>query len=182
MNWQKGKFSQILLRIAIILCVSLLCFTSIGITTAKYFSKSHADDIASVACFSPSLVSDSNIDISGIKKPGDSVECNFKVQNYSDDSVSDVAMKYKIILKTTGNLPLRFTVLDSDESVIAVWSCDGTGGNREYEYECPLVFGPGASQFHDYKLKSEWLGSQNGAQFAGLTDAVYVSVKWEQVD
>ncbi len=182
MHWQKCKISQILLRIAIILCVSLLCITSIGQTTAKYISEGHADAIASVACFSPSLVSDSNIDISGIKKPGDSVECNFKVQNYSDDSVSGVAMKYKIILKTTGNLPLRFTVLDRYGNVIVVWTCNGADGKREYEYDCPLFLSPGTAQAHDYILRAEWLDSQNGAQFSGLTDAVYLATEWEQID
>lgn len=182
MNRQKWNISRISLRIAIILCVFLLCLASIGQTAAKYLSGGRADAIAAAARFSPSLVSDSNIDISGIKKPGDSVECSFKVQNYSGGNVSGVAMKYKMILKTSGNLPLSFTVLDSHGSVIAVWTCNGTDGKREYEYESPLVFSPGVAKAHEYKLKAEWSDSQNGAQFAGLTDAVYLAAEWEQID
>lgn len=182
MHWQKGNLSWKVLHTAIILCVLFLCFTAIGTATAYYVSESHAGDTASVAHFSPSLVSDSNIDISEIKKPGDSVECSFKVQSDSDYRGSDVAMQYKIILQTTGNLPLRFTVLDSYESVIAVWTCNGADGNCEYEYECPLVFSPGVAQTHDYKLRAEWASSENGAQFSGMTDAVCLSVVWEQID
>ena len=37
-------------------------------------------------------------------------------------------------------------------------------------------------QAHDYKLKAEWSNTQNDSKFSGMTDAVYVSVKWEQVD
>ena len=179
---QKGRIPRKLLHTAVIICVAVLCLTSVGITSAKYISQSHGNDSASVACFSPSLVYDNNIDISDIKKPGDSTEKTFKVQNFSGDSVSEVTIKYTITLETTGNLPLRFTICDVSESNSVIWTCDGISGNQKYKYECPLVFSPGTTQSHAYQLKAEWPAGQNGAQFAGLTDAVYVSVKWEQVD
>ena len=179
---QKGRIPRKLLHTAIIICVAVLCLTSVGITSAKYISQSHGNDSASVACFSPSLISENNIDISGIKKPGDSTEKPFKVQNFSGDSVSEVTMTYTITLKTTGNLPLCFTLLDADGNTLAVWTCDGISGNQKYEYECPFVFSPGVAQAHDYKLKAEWSNTQNDSKFSGMTDAVYVSVKWEQVD
>lgn len=182
MRVHKGKIPQRLLHAAIILCAVVLCLTSIELALAKYISEGNANDSASVARFSPSLISDDDINISDIKKPGNSTEKAFTVQNFSSDSVSEVAMKYKIVLETTGNLPLRFTVLDSDESVIAVWICDGISGDQKYEYECPLVFSPGTVQAHNYKLKAEWPDAQNEAKFSGTTDAVSLSVVWEQVD
>ena len=182
MHSQKGRIPRKLLHTAVIICVAVLCLTSVGITSAKYISQSHGNDSASVARFSPSLISENNIDISGIKKPGDSTEKPFKVQNFSGDSVSEVTMTYTITLKTTGNLPLCFTLLDADGNTLAVWTCDGISGNQKYEYECPFVFSPGVAQAHDYKLKAEWSNTQNDSKFSGMTDAVYVSVKWEQVD
>ena len=183
MYWQKGKISRVLWHITIILCVSLLCLTSIGQTTAKFVSEGHAGATASVARFSPSLVSDSNIDISGIKKPGDSTEKTFTVQNFSGDNVSEVTMKYTISLKTTGNLPLCFTLLDANGNSLKVWDCNGTNGQREYKYESlTTVFSPGTPQSHTYQLKAEWSNTQNDSKFSGMTDAVYLSVKWEQVD
>ena len=182
MHSQKGRIPRKLLHTAVIICVAVLCLTSVGITSAKYISQSHGNDSASVACFSPSLISENNIDISGIKKPGDSTEKTFTVQNFSGDSVSEVTTKYTISLKTTGNLPLTFTLLDANGNSLKVWDCNGTNGQREYKYECPLVFSPGTTQSHAYQLKAEWPAGQNGAQFAGLTDAVYLSVIWEQVD
>ena len=180
---QKGRIPRKLLHTAIIICVAVLCLTSVGITSAKYISQSHGNDSASVACFSPSLISENNIDISDIKKPGDvSTEKTFKVQNFSGDSVSEVTMTYTITLKTTGNLPLTFTLLDANGNSLAVWDCDGTNGQREYKYECPLVFSPGTTQSHAYQLKAEWSNTQNDSKFSGMTDAVYLSVKWEQVD
>ena len=91
-------------------------------------------------------------------------------------------MKYTISLKTTGNLPLCFTLLDADGNSLEVWDCNGTNGQQEYKYESPTVFSPGTTQSHAYQLKAEWSNTQNDSKFSGMTDAVYVSVKWEQVD
>ena len=70
MHSQKGNFAQKLLHMAIVVGLSVLCLTSIEMASAKYISQSHGNDSASVARFSPSLISENNIDISGIKKPG----------------------------------------------------------------------------------------------------------------
>ena len=91
-------------------------------------------------------------------------------------------MKYTISLKTTGNLPLCFTLLDADGNSLEVWDCNGTNGQQEYKYESLTVFSPGTPQSHTYQLKAEWSNTQNDSKFSGMTDAVYVSVKWEQVD
>ena len=183
MHSQKGRIPRKLLHTAVIICVAVLCLTSVGITSAKYISQSHGNDSASVARFSPSLISENNIDISDIKKPGDSTEKTFKVQNFSGNSVSEVTMKYTISLKTTGNLPLCFTLLDADGKTLKEWNCNGTSGKQEYTYQTDsFIFSPGTPQSHAYQLKAEWLNTQNDSKFSGMTDAVYVSVKWEQVD
>ena len=149
MHSQKGRIPRKLLHTAVIICFAVLCLASIEMASAKYIFQSHGNDSASVACFSPSLIAENNIDISDIKKPGDSTEKTFKVQNFSGDSVSEVTMKYKIILKTTGNLPLTFTLLDGEETVLETWDCDGISGKQEYKYESPTVFSPGVAQTHD---------------------------------
>ena len=182
MHSQKGRIPRKLLHTAVIICVAVLCLTSVGITSAKYISQSHGNDSASVACFSPSLISENNIDISDIKKPGDSTEKTFKVQNFSGGSVSEVTMTYTITLKTTGNLPLTFTLLDANGNSLKVWDCNGTNGQREYKYESPTVFSPGVAETHDYTIRAQWQSDRNAARFSGMTDAVYLSVIWEQVD
>lgn len=184
MHSQKGRIPRKLLHTAVIICVAALCLASIEIASAKYIFQSHGNDSASVACFSPALINENNIDISGIKKPGDSTTKTFEVRNYSGDSgVSEVTIKYTISLKTTGNLPLRFTLLDTHGHSLKVWECNGTNGQQEYKYESlTTVFSPGTPQSHTYQLKAEWSNTQNDSKFSGMTDAVYVSVKWEQVD
>lgn len=183
MHSQKGRIPRKLLHTAVIICVAALCLASIEMASAKYIFQSHGNDSASVARFSPALINENNIDISDIKKPGDSTTQTFKVQNFSGDSgVSEVTIKYTISLKTTGNLPLTFTLLDADGNSLEVWDCNGTNGQREYQYESPTVFSPGVAETHDYTIRAQWQSDRNAAQFSGMTDAVYVSVKWEQVD
>lgn len=184
MSPQKVNVSRRLLRTAIGLCLAAICLASIGMAFAKYNSEANAHDSANAALFSPSLSSDENIDVSGIKKPGDDiVEKSFQVHNSSGGNVSEVAMKYKIILKTTGNLPLTFTLLDGEGTVLETWDCNGTSGKQEYIFENnTLCFNAETSEHHDYKLQVEWQGEKNNARFSGMTDAIYLSVIWEQVD
>ncbi|MGM9644727.1 MAG: hypothetical protein ACI3X1_06540 [Eubacteriales bacterium] len=180
---QKVSASRRLLRTAIALCLAAICFTSVGVSFAKYNSEANAHDSANAALFSPLLSSDENIDVSGIKKPGDEVEKTFRVHNSSGGKPSEVTMKYKIILKTTGNLPLIFTLLDGEGTVLKTWDCDGTSGKQEYIFENnSLCFNAETSEHHDYKLKVEWQGDRKDADFSGMTDAVYLSVIWDQVD
>ena len=183
MRPNKGQIPREFLRMAIFVCLVALYLTSVEFASAKFVSEASAADGATAAQFSPSLIYENNIDILGIKKPGDSTEKTFTVQNFSGDSVSEVTIKYKIVVKTTGNLPLKFSILDGGRNSVAVWPYDGISGEHEYTYETDsLIFSPGVNGPHSYTLKAEWPAEENGAQFAGLTDAVYLSVVWEQVD
>ena len=177
----KGKISRNLIRIVAAICAFSACLTMIGITLARYVSESNADGNATVALFSPSWVSE-NIDISGVKKPGDRVEKNFEIRNYTGDNLSEVCIQYKIVLKTTGNLPLHFALLDKSTLQLQSWDCAGDSGECTFEYESLSVFAPATKQSHGYKLLVEWNSEQNGAQFAGAVDAVCIEVEWTQGD
>ena len=181
MAFLKGKISRNLIRIVAAICTFSACLTTIGITLARYVSESNADGNATVALFSPSWVSE-NIDISGVKKPGDRVEKNFEIRNYTGDNLSEVCIQYKIVLKTTGNLPLHFALLDKSTLQLQSWDCAGNSGECTFEYESLSVFAPATKQSHGYKLLVEWNSEQNGAQFAGAVDAVCIEVEWTQED
>ena len=178
----KGKISRNLIRIVASICAFSACLTMIGITLARYVSESNADGNATVALFSPSWVSE-NIDISGVKKPGDRVEKNFEIRNYTKDNhLSEVCVRYKIVLKTTGNLPLHFALLDKSTLQLQSWDCAGNSGECTFEYASSSVFAPATKQSHGYTLLVEWNSEQNGAQFAGAVDAVCIEVEWSQGD
>ncbi|MGM9601144.1 MAG: hypothetical protein ACI3W5_06135 [Faecousia sp.] len=182
MGSRKGKIPRILCWAAIAFSAIALCLTSMGRSSAKYASQSSGGAGTSVAQFSPSFVSE-YIDITAIQKPGDTVVKPFSVRNYTGSTVTEVTPKYQIVVKTTGNLPLRFSILNSVGQTVKTFSCSGTDGKQTYEYAADtLVFGPGEQLSHGYQLRVEWPAGQKDAQFADMTDAVYVSVVWEQVD
>ena len=45
-----------------------------------------------------------------------------------------------------------------------------------------MVFDAGTKEARTYQLTAAWGSDRNGAAFAGLSDAVYISVEWEQLD
>lgn len=179
MNTKKSPLK--LLYAIMILCFLLLCLSLISQVFAMYISKVNSSSSAVVACFNPSFTSD-KITITGINQPGDSDICSFKVQNYTDETVSEVSMKYKIKIKTTGNLPLVFTLNDNYGNAICVWDCDGISGEVNYVYESTNTFNASVANYYEYSIEARWQAERNDAKFAGMSDVIYISVEWEQID
>lgn len=180
----KPHYPVLVFRVAALLvCLVLITTYLLSGAYSKFFSGASGGDNARVARFSPAFNS-AEINVEN-RLPGYSAEIPFTVQNSSDDKVPEVAMKYKIVLKTTGNIPLKFTLLDKDGNQLNSdsWDCNGTSGEQKYYYtNDTLVFGVGTKASIDYKLKIEWPIEIKGAQFSGMTDAVYLSVEFEQID
>ena len=184
----KPHYPVLVFRIAALLaCLTLITTYLLSGAYSKFFSGASGSDSARVARFSPKFTSTGIIienQLPGFPDiPNNSYEIPFEVKNTSDDKVSEVAIKYKIVLKTTGNIPLKFTVCKSDGSNSKEFNCNGTSGEQKYYYtNDTLVFGVGTKASIDYKLKIEWPSDKNDAQFSGMTDAVYLSVEFEQID
>lgn len=181
MAFRKSKIPQNLIRIIAATCIVSVCLAAVGITVARYVSENIVGGNATVALFSPSWVAE-DMDISNVKNPGGRVEKDFEIRNYTGDAPSEVCVRYKIILKTTGNLPLHFAILDKSTQERQSWDCAGDGGECTYEYESASMFDPATKQSHGYTLLVEWKSAQNGAQFAGVVDAVCIEVEWVQGD
>ena len=186
----KPYYPALVFRIAALLaCLTLISTYLLSGAYSKFYNTAFGGDSARVARFSPDFTSAEMIKVSN-QLPGfpnvtdNSYYIDFTVKNTSDDKVSEVAMKYKIVLKTTGNIPLKFTLLDSaGTTTLQTWDCNGTSGKRTYEYtDASLVFGVGTQEKDEYKLKIEWPSDRKDAQFSGLTDAVYLEVEFEQID
>lgn len=175
-------YPVLVFRIAALLaCLTLMTTYLLSGAYSKFFSGASGGDGARVARFSPGFTSAKVLDFE--KTPGYNAEIGFSVQNYSDDSLPETAMKCKIVLKTTGNIPLTFTLTDSAENPLQTWECDGTSGEQLYEYsDSSLVFSMGVKQSQAYKLKAEWKSDKKDARFSGMTDAVYVEAVFEQID
>ena len=178
----KLHYPVLVFRIAALLaCLTLMTTYLLSGAYSKFFSGASGGDGARVARFSPEFTSAKVLAFE--KTPGYNAEIGFSVQNYSDDSLPETAMKCKIVLKTTGNIPLTFTLTDSSENPLQTWECDGTSGKKLYEYsDSSLVFSMGVKQSQAYKLKAEWKSDKKDARFSGMTDAVYVEAVFEQID
>lgn len=178
----KPHYPVLFFRIAALLaCLTLITTYLLSGAYSKFFSGASGGDGASVARFSPDFTSAKVLDFE--KTPGYNAEIDFSVQNYSDENLPETAMKYKIILKTTGNIPLKFTLCKSDGSAVGYFTCDGVSGEKNYEYtDSSLVFGTGVKQSQAYKLKAEWKSDKKDARFSGMTDAVYLEAVFEQID
>lgn len=184
----KPHYPVLVFRVAALLaCLTLITTYLLSGAYSKFFSGASGGDGARVARFSPNFTS--TIITVENQLPGfpdvlnNFYEIPFTVQNFSGDKISETAMKCTIVLKTTGNMPLKFTVCKSDGSDSKEFICNGTSGEQIYEYtNDTLVFGVGTKETQNYKLKIEWSSGNKDAQFSGMTDAVYLEAVFEQVD
>ena len=178
----QSHYPVLVFRVAALLaCLTLITTYLLSGAYSKFFSGASGGDSARVARFSPDFTSAKVLDFE--KTPGYNAEIDFTVQNYSDENPPETAMKCRIILKTTGNIPLTFTLTDSAENPLQTWECDGTSGEKLYEYsDSSLVFSMGVKQSQAYKLKAEWKSDKKDARFSGMTDAVYLETVFEQID
>ena len=179
----KSHYPVLVFRIAALLvCLVLITTYLLSGAYSKFYTSASGGDSARVAHFSPDFTSTKVIDFENAT-PGYTDEIDFTVQNYSGEEIPEVAMKYKIVLKTTGNIPLKFTLLNGEGNQLETWNCNGTSGEQIYGYtNDSLVFSVERKETRNYKLKIEWPSDRNNAQFSGMTDAIYLAAEFEQID
>lgn len=177
-------YSVLFMRIAAILgCLTLVTLYLLSGAYSKFYSSDLSADNARVAEFSPDFTFAQVLDVEENATPGYTAETEFSVKNFSGEKMPEVAMKYKIILKTTGNIPLKFTVCKIDGSLSQDFICDGISGKQEYVYSNDsFVFGANSKETQTYKLKAVWQAEKNDARFSGMTDAVCLEVEFLQID
>lgn len=116
----------------------------------------------------------------------------FKVVNYKDNAVSEVALDYEITVETTGNLPLKFELAaagaDAAGTTVQTGAILATGDGAKSQTltgGCfPLITDAGGNaltkQAHTYTLTVTWPKAQSDAGYADEIDLVTVSVSARQ--
>lgn len=171
---------SITIRAAIVLLVLLLIslYISSGYL-AKYINDDFDDNVSKVAKFD-FVINEGEIlelDLSGIKGPGDSQEYTFAV---SASENNNVALDCEVKLETSNNLPLNITITP-DGSTPA--ETDATIGNGVVYSIYSQTFVAPNSQYSDiFTINVSWPESANDNKYTGLVEAICLSVNCEQVD
>ena len=154
--------------------VAITMFT--GATLSRYMVTVTGGGIASVAAAQLSTeILSSTEDL----LPGGVKELTFEVTNSSEEINSDVNLDYGIIVSSTGNLPLSYSLQCGEIS-------SGTGISSEavtLNEEITGGFLPGGSRIvHTYTLTVEWPSESNSAVLADEIDMITVTIKAVQSD
>lgn len=163
-----------------LLCLGLVCALGLGLTYARYSSAITGTGKATVA----KVTLDSKADLSNVLQgmtPGAECTVSLMVSNAKDSNMSEITQEYSVIVKTTGNLPLEFTLENSgsageetyvnpesatDENNSRTWS----GGRMPHSKKVT----------HNYTLKVRWPEEKKDATYADEIDKVTLTIDAKQ--
>lgn len=170
--------SRIAAYLALLAAVTLLVT---AVTYSRYQTQVNGNAIASIAAWE-SESGTVDLDVSSLK-PGGKKEYVFQVSNAKDGRVSEVSQDYAVTVKTTGNLPLTFTLSVAEGASaasgtkvtvgqIAIQNGTGTltGGSLPHSVET----------VHEYILTAEWPADQTDTKYADEIDMVTLCVDAHQ--
>lgn len=172
---------KIIYTAAILFCLVL---TSCWLTSnlyARYATKTSGDDHARVALFgqNESITLPENFINSLV--PGDSNEYQITVSNYSSAGTSEVAQEYDVEVVTAGNLPLVYSLVQEDGTVIGSFKAGGSKKEHSFSAE-QMKFGTSKPQSHIYRLKVEWPKNENASKWEEIPDFTEVRINVRQMD
>lgn len=166
--------------LAYLLILSSAGLLIIGPTYAKYVSEVDGKGSGSVAAWGSDFTETNSIDLSQLK-PGKEIKYQFNVTNVKDGKTSEVSQEYSIILNTTGNLPLTYTLTANTSS--SSGSYVNVGELKIENGICTLTGGTlphTESTTHDYTLTISWPADKNDASYADEIDLVTLTVNAQQ--
>lgn len=112
--------------------------------------------------------------------PGKSAGISFSVTNEKEGSVSEVAQTYTVTVRSSGNLPLTFTLAPSGGTPAGVGTQIAetvlTAGTPAAQGSFPA----GTGCVHAYTLTVAWPKEENSADYANEIDALQIEVRTEQ--
>lgn len=178
----KPKKSRLLQYLLLAVLATGLAATG---TLAKYTSLFSANAIMQVAAFAGGGTVDFDIELESMT-PGTVRTMQFKVQNYDEEQDCEVALNYDIEVKTTGNLPLSFSLVgakqsgDSCEKSVLAGALDSSlkavGGKLPVAADTTN----GGRKQHVYELSVSWPEGETDEDYSREIDMVTVIVTTTQ--
>lgn len=178
----KGRLWLYLLYLAV---VSLL-ITSVIL--ARYATTVKGNAAASVAAWS-GTTQNATVEISNISPTSGQKTYVFNVQNIKDGKISDVAQIYDLTVKTTGNLPLTYTLTGNagTDGSIGIFNpsdgkmtAKGTNTTSIKVTGSKLPFGGATGRKHTYTLTVNWDSANKNANASQEVDLITIVVEAQQ--
>lgn len=176
-------------KLSIIMIVGILLIGSLAIfpnTFSRYITNGSSEAKINVA-FSLLNVEDLNttIKLDEILPNDQYQEYYFAVKNFDDEGDRiDVKMKYKLVLRTTTNIPITYEIYNGDGTQLAVTTEEivddyGTIFNQFTSGEIQVPFN--VDQTNTFKLRYKLSSAYKNESYADLSDLIEVKVEAEQV-
>lgn len=171
------------MRVAAFLLVAALATACVvGGTLARYTAGDTSSDSARVAIFGHSEFINMETDWTAGLVPGITRTYDLAVTNGDDDRTSEVAQRYSIVLTTSGNLPLTYTLAPADGSaVLGSFTESATTATHTFSSDS-MAFAASQQSSHEYKLTVNWPAEKNDASLAGVPDFIQIDIDVEQID
>lgn len=163
-----------------LLLLTVACTLVLGVTYSRFSSQINGAATAETA----SVALDSRIDLSETLKgmaPGEFREVALAVTNQKDSQISEVAQNYTVTIKTTGNLPLTYTLTPMTEEPGQQYATQQTQPEkgRTIWSGGVLPYSETATE-HTYTLRVEWPVGQKNEALADEIDLVTLVVDAQQ--
>lgn len=174
----------------VLLAVTMISSSLAGGVISKYTMSDHSASTARVAKFSFDLA-DTNathvVDLSGIRKPGDSVVYDFVVT-----SGSEVSLRYWVILALNGSMPLECSITKGGASVLSTTVAElntkmtaaaGSAATPLVKATAAQTMTPNPASGTTYRLTVTWPADENDLDYANNSVAeLKLQVLAQQVD
>lgn len=188
---RKGKRSGI---IRCLLYVALVTSVVTSVTLAKYSAGIDGVATGVVAAFVSNTSQDLEVPLSDLLSPGSTQSADFTITNYNSetDMDSDILLGYEIEIKTTGNLPLRFSLTgqkenadgtaDEDDANSVLVDCtDFSSTLKAAGGRLPVVQLSGRKK-HVYTLEITWPADLADDGYSDEIDRVAVTITTMQLN
>ena len=187
MKTQRKKHNRLWVYL---LYLGLVTTLILSVTLARYVSTADGTGTATVAAMAGGGEPIQMI-LDDMLPGGEPKTLEFQVVNYNGDTVSEVALGYEIMVETTGNLPLQFTLTASKaEGADPAGTTVGAGAILENGDGARFQTLSGgfipiakdktgdalAKQAHTYTLTVTWPKENNNKGYADEIDLVTITV------
>jgi len=165
----------------LIIAIMFMLISVTGITYSLYTNIMKKSVPISLASFSVGVEKTPTLDINlSDLEPGSVNRYNFSVLNNIDESMSDVAITYNIVLKTGNYIPLDIKLYDSSDNLLFD-STSGVRTNDELLLKTNDITMPYSKNVkNDYSLVVEFPEECDGEEYSGLVDYINLTIEASQ--